>query len=855
MISAFLRTWLRIALILPVLGFVPAAMAQQKYDDQAQFIYGVGSSNTTIIDPTTNRLFVGGYSEVEVFDMAAPIRSSWYLDPIAHISLKSGVSSFALDTARQRVYTAGGRYVTAIDTQSMRVVGTYPAEAYSIAVNTKDGYVYAGGNKVVFRIKPATDEVTAIPVASFSGAIAVNSLTNHIYSADLSSGSYENGTITDIDGATLQTSSYTVGQGPTGIAVNPLTNMVYVANGSDGSITTIDATKHTTATLKLDTAIYAVTVDQTTNRVYASDDMNYPYGSPKLIIIDGATSNTPAKINSRIDIKCRNYALSVDVVRQALGMIGYGCAEIVDLQAKTGKFIGIYVGEAESAIANPVTGRMYTVAFNHKGNSFPFAALDMLQPRATRVAVGQQPRAAAVDGRTGRVFVANSGSNTVSVINGTTNAVVQTVAVGSNPLAIASDLALGDVLVANSGSNNVTVLDAATSQVRRTVAVGNHPEALVVDQARGRAYVLNGGDSTLSILDGSRAVLGQVRLGAGPHALALDQVSGAVFATNQGDNTVTMLKVDGTLTVVPVGRTPRAVVANPRTKSAYTANSGDGTLTRIDQSSGATSTITGTTMISPTALTVDAERNWLYVADASTKKVTAMDGDTHAWRPEDSPEVASFSTSTPAYSATDLVTMAVNVGDGHLYTAHHDVAAVSLLDETMMDELKLPDVAKGARAIAVNPLTNVAYVVNGADNSITVLAPPAPGGGVPDVSISAQAGGSAPTFRISATAAAGQSQFVPERVYYQLDSTLGVWSRANQAGAEWQTAAATVAPGPHVLYAYASDGRDASSSTTGYGTTLLTGRVRAYPFVVTTSAGVLPQPATQQHRVFLPLAQ
>src|SRR5205823_1761384 len=109
--------------------------------------------------------------------------------------------------------------------------------------------------------------------------------------------------------------------------------------------------------------------------------------------------------------------------------------------------------------------------------------------RTTRME--QSPWAVAVDDRTGRVFVLGGGiddayvrplgmSGTVSMLDARTGAVLRTVAVGVGPSAIAVDERRGRVFVANTSSNSVSVLDARGGALLRTVVVGAGPSAAAV---------------------------------------------------------------------------------------------------------------------------------------------------------------------------------------------------------------------------------------------------------------------------------------------------------------------------------------------------------------------------------------
>ena len=79
----------------------------------------------------------------------------------------------------------------------------------------------------------------------------------------------------------------------------------------------------------------------------------------------------------------------------------------------------------------------------------------------------------AVNPVTNKIYVANYGSNNVTVIDGATNA-TSTVAAGDHPIAVAVNPVTNKIYVANYGSNNVTVIDGATNATT-TVAAGNNP--------------------------------------------------------------------------------------------------------------------------------------------------------------------------------------------------------------------------------------------------------------------------------------------------------------------------------------------------------------------------------------------
>jgi YVTN family beta-propeller protein len=75
--------------------------------------------------------------------------------------------------------------------------------------------------------------------------------------------------------------------------------------------------------------------------------------------------------------------------------------------------------------------------------------------------VEERPQAVAIDSKTHRVYVANTHSDTVSVIDGALNKVVSTVKTGKAPYAIAVDRETNKAYVATM-TGGVTVIDGNT---------------------------------------------------------------------------------------------------------------------------------------------------------------------------------------------------------------------------------------------------------------------------------------------------------------------------------------------------------------------------------------------------------
>lgn len=118
--------------------------------------------------------------------------------------------------------------------------------------------------------------------------------------------------------------------------------------------------------------------------------------------------------------------------------------------------------------------------------------------------VGQAPVDVAVDPVTNRVYLANQRSNSVAVIDGATNTVVDAIAV-SFPEAVAVNPKTNRVYVASGLQldNDLVVIDGSSDQVVATIPwdTRRRPDSLAVDPVRNRVYAASA--EQLLVVDGA----------------------------------------------------------------------------------------------------------------------------------------------------------------------------------------------------------------------------------------------------------------------------------------------------------------------------------------------------------------
>ena len=235
------------------------------------------------------------------------------------------------------------------------------------------------------------------------------------------------------------------------------------------------------------------------------------------------------------------------------------------------------------------------------------------------ITVGSEPLGVSSDGT--HVWVANSGSGTVSELDASTGAVVQTITVGSEPVGVSSDGT--HVWVTNAASSGtVTELDASTGAVVQTITVGSFPEAVSSDGTH--VWVANSGGNTVTELDASTgAVVQTITVDAESFGVSSDGTH--VWVANSGGNTVTELDAStgAVVQTITVGIDPDGISSDGT--HVWVANSGGNTVTELDASTGAvvqTIDVGG----DPAGISSDGTHAWVATAFSTVTELDASTG-------------------------------------------------------------------------------------------------------------------------------------------------------------------------------------------------------------------------------------
>lgn len=322
--------------------------------------------------------------------------------------------------------------------------------------------------------------------------------------------------------------------------------------------------------------------------------------------------------------------------------------------------------------------------------------------------------------------------------------------------------------------------------------------------------------------------------------MAVNSVTNIVYVTTPETGSVTV--IDGatnSTTSISTGGYPGAVAINTTTDKIYVATS-DGRIIIIDGATNATTTMSGGVYAS--SIAVDPIANRIYLANlgdnADIGSVIAIGGATNT------------STTINDVNALYPSVLAVNTVNNKVYVANLGSRNVTVIDGGT-NHVSTLSAGNRPSAVAVSPFSNNAYVANLGDGTVTIISEsiqPIP----LQSSIAALSGNqtanAAPSFTFK-----GGSSFTPfappiDNLFYQVDTWLDPWTAAApQNSGSFTGSTGPLTPGFHILYAYATDGEEATATNAGSQSSPLVSNVTAYGFLVvkaTPTVSLTGAPAT-----------
>jgi len=292
----------------------------------------------------------------------------------------------------------------------------------------------------------------------------------------------------------------------------------------------------------------------------------------------------------------------------------------------------IQAGISPSGVAvNPSTGRIYVA---NRGDGTISVIDSATKIVVGTITVGDIPAELAVNPATNRLYLTYSDNNITTVIDGSTGQVVGNIAVPQNVKAIAVNSVTNTIYLTGGGSSGsvpgsrLFVVSGSNNTVLRTIAIGSGPFSIAVNPNSNRVYVANFYDWTISVVDGSlKSVISTVPVNGAPNGLAVNPGTNRLYVNDVTHNTLLVLDAStyAILAQVPVGSFPNAVDLNPKTNRVYVVNSGGGSVTIVD---GNTNAVVSLLKVGnfPPRVAADPVTNFAYVTNQNSDSVTVIYG-------------------------------------------------------------------------------------------------------------------------------------------------------------------------------------------------------------------------------------
>lgn len=298
-----------------------------------------------------------------------------------------------------------------------------------------------------------------------------------------------------------QVAAIPVGQAPTGIAIDSLGTFAYVANRGDNTVNRIDIATNTV------TATIPVTGNPTAVAITPDGSTAYVVQSTECMVPTPVPTATPAATPT----------------------------------------------PGPTPLPTPTPDPVCMVAAIDTASNAVIANIE----------VGNEPFDVAISPSGGFAYVTNRADDSISVIDTSTNLVIDEVPVGATPEGVAAGG--GEIYVTNDSSNTVTVIRELDLQIVGTVLVGAGPLGVAVSPDGLTGVVSNDQGGSVTIFQtGVQIVTGEVLVGSNPAGIAIFPDSTQAAVANTTNGSVSIFGLDGSPGItVSVFGSPAEVAITP----------------------------------------------------------------------------------------------------------------------------------------------------------------------------------------------------------------------------------------------------------------------------------------------------
>ena len=302
---------------------------------------------------------------------------------------------------------------------------------------------------------------------------------------------------------------------------------------------------------------------------------------------------------------------------------------------------GLVLGEARGAgvgllLANGSTSRLLRIPGNLEGASYVSCPAGVAKTADLRThgfngtslnIIGYDPATQELVGSD-----PTTAPSQIFLLNGTTTAFVQNVSTGLDPVAVAFDPEEDTLFIANTGSNNLTVLNATTLQPLGSVSTGanSSPVGVAFNSGNQKLYVADSGNDSIVVFSLANNMFPNqnqvIALPGTPLGLAVDPKDGNVYAVGNASGVGTVWEVHAFKLVhtLCVGTDARSLAVNNGTGTVYVTVFGSNELALVAPGDTLTTTVA---IPGPLGVAFDSQRGLVFV-DRADGNLSVLRGTT-----------------------------------------------------------------------------------------------------------------------------------------------------------------------------------------------------------------------------------
>jgi YVTN family beta-propeller protein len=282
---------------------------------------------------------------------------------------------------------------------------------------------------------------------------------------------------------------------------------------------------------------------------------------------------------------------------------------------------------------------------------------------------------------------------------------------GDQPTGIAFNPANGRIYVANFGSRSVSVIEDTTLVATISFPPDRPPEFVAYNPSNGMMYTSGGGG--VSVIDpATNSIVASGIGGEGTAGIAFNPFNNKMYATDYDEDGKVLVIDSETNTItasIPMSW-PYAITFNPVSNTMYAAQQRVGTVSVIDSITDDVTEIITLSGISAHAIAFNPLNNKMYVSNGML--VDVIDSNT-----------STITTITP--NANQLRGILFNPSDGKMYLIDRSPGRAFVIDGiTVTDTINLT--IFGLQYLDFNSANNKMYVTDIDHDSVLVFTPPPP---------------------------------------------------------------------------------------------------------------------------------